>query len=184
MVSKRVQEVVDRFVVELIAVAKVDAAEEISNRLRGVFGGEAPAREVSPAKDRKTTKGYKVTRPCPIEGCGEIAVSRFGMVCKGHSETLSREEVLVARDNAKKPGGVWAAADDPVPVKTRRTTKGYTVLRPCPIAGCQENAAPRFGMVCKAHGAALSREEILVARDNAVKPGGIWFGLKASKKVA
>jgi hypothetical protein len=29
------------------------------------------------------------------------------MVCRGHGETLSREEILVARDNAQKEGGVW-----------------------------------------------------------------------------
>jgi hypothetical protein len=32
------------------------------------------------------------------------------MVCKGHSETLKREEILIARDKADKPGGVWYQA--------------------------------------------------------------------------
>jgi len=115
MASKRVQEIVDRFVAELTAAAEEDAAASLQDRLRGVLGG---------------------------------------------------------------------SVKDLAPVKRRKTTKGYTVLRPCPIAGCKETAAPRFGMVCKGHGASLSREDILMARDNAVKPGGIWFNLKPGKKVA
>jgi hypothetical protein len=67
--------------------------------------------------------------------------------------------------------------------KRRKTTKGYSVLRPCPIPECKETAFPRHGMVCKTH-KDLPREQILVARDNAVKEGGVWHGLKAGRKAS
>lgn len=121
MASKRIQEIVDRFVAELSAAAEEDAAMALQDRLRGVLG------------------------------------------------------VSVGDAGSPRKAAVF---------KRRRTTKGYTVLRPCPIAGCKETAAPRFGMVCKGHGASLSREDILMARDVAAKPGGIWFGLKAGRKVS
>ena len=105
MASKRIQEIVDRFVTELTAAAEDDASSALQDRLRGVLG--ASAKYLVPIKRRKTTKGYTVLRPCPIPGCRETAAPRWMMVCKGHCETLAREDILVARDNANKPGGLW-----------------------------------------------------------------------------
>lgn len=109
MASERVQEIVDRFRAELLEALEQEAAENFQGRLRAVLDG-APGEilAASPTKRRKTTKGYTVLRPCPIDGCTKIAAPRYQMVCKEHSDTLSREEILVARDNAVKPGGVWA----------------------------------------------------------------------------
>ena len=110
MASKRVQEVVSRFVAELAEAAERDAAEAIRDQLRGVLGASqrnATERDSAPVKRRRTTKGYSVLRPCPIPGCSGTAAPRYGMVCKPHSQTLTREEILVARDNANKPEGIW-----------------------------------------------------------------------------
>jgi hypothetical protein len=95
------------------------------------------------------------------------------------------DEVAVNDLNEKVREFVGAAPGDLTlkPIKRRKTTKGYTVLRPCPIPGCKETAAPRWGAVCKGH-KDLPREEILVARDNAAKPGGVWFDLKPRRKVS
>ena len=105
MVSKKIQDIVDRFVVELTDAAREDAAVALQDRLRGVLGSST---KIAPAvKRRKTTKGYTVLRPCPVPGCENIAAPRHQMVCKGHNETLTREEILVHRDHASKPGGIW-----------------------------------------------------------------------------
>jgi len=105
MASRRIQEIVDRFVAEIQVASEEEAAEALHDRLRDVLGSTAGL-ELAPVKRRKTTKGYTVLRPCPIPGCGKVAAPRYQMVCKGHS-TLPREEILVARDNATKEGGVW-----------------------------------------------------------------------------
>ena len=107
MASKRIQEIVDRFVTELVAVSEEEAAEALQDRLRDMLGGAVKTESLLPAKRRKTTKGYTVLRPCPIPGCKKVAAPRYQMVCKDHSTELSREEILVARDNAQKEGGVW-----------------------------------------------------------------------------
>jgi hypothetical protein len=105
MASKRLLEIINRFVAELAAAAEEDAAEALQERLRGVLG--ASAKDLPLSKRRRTTKGYSMLRPCPVPECKEIAAPRYQMVCKGHSETLSRDEIVVHRDNAVKPGGVW-----------------------------------------------------------------------------
>jgi len=69
-------------------------------------------------------------------------------------------------------------------VKRRKSTKGKSMLRPCPVKGCKQTAAPRFRMVCKAHHDKLSRDEILLARAVAAEPGGIWANFKKKKKSA
>lgn len=110
MPSKRVQEAIDR----LVEVLQEEAAESIQGRLRDALGGNVVIPAVSQVKRRKTTKGYTVLRPCPIPGCkdpetGEprVASPRHQMVCEVHSKELPREEILLARDNAVKEGGVW-----------------------------------------------------------------------------
>lgn len=105
MASKRIQEIVDRFVSELTAASEEEAAEALQSRLRDALGAVSGAETVV-VKRRKTTKGYTVLRPCPIPGCKKVAAPRYQMVCKGHSD-LPREEILLARDNANKEGGVW-----------------------------------------------------------------------------
>lgn len=117
MASKRIQEIVDRFVAELTAAseeeatavaeaAAEEASEALQQRIRDALSGSVDYQDL-PVKRRKTTKGYTVLRPCPVPGCKEIAAPRYQMVCKGHGETLSREDILVHRDTANKPGGVW-----------------------------------------------------------------------------
>ena len=68
-------------------------------------------------------------------------------------------------------------------VKRRKSPshKGKSILKPCPIDGCKNTAAPRYQMVCKKH-SDLPREKILLARDKAEKPGGIWYEIKHGKK--
>jgi hypothetical protein len=112
MASKRLMEIINRFMTELTAAAEEDAAEAVQERLRGVLDGSVKnlvsAKGPSRVKRRKTTKGYTMLRPCPVPDCKEIAAPRYQMVCKGHSQTLSREEIIIHRDNATKPGGVWS----------------------------------------------------------------------------
>ena len=126
MSSKRIQEVIDRFVEELTAACEQEAVESLQNRLRGVFGKDVAVQPALPApavKRRKSTRGYSVLRPCPIQGCkdpetGEprVAAPRHGMVCKVHKD-LPREEILLARDVAAKEGGIWF---DLKPVKVKK----------------------------------------------------------------
>ena len=115
MSSRKIQDIVNRFTAELVAASEEEAMHTIEGRLRGVFGSSVKelvhVKQASPVKRRKTTKGYTALRPCPVAGCTEVAAPRWGLVCKAHSEALSREEVLMARDNAKKPGGAWADLD-------------------------------------------------------------------------
>lgn len=104
MASKKLQEIVDRFVAEIIEAAEDEALDNVQKRL-----GEALSAPLNlpKVKRRRSTKGRSVLRPCPIKGCKETAAPRYQMVCKGHSDKLSREEILIARDIADKPGGVW-----------------------------------------------------------------------------
>jgi len=66
--------------------------------------------------------------------------------------------------------------------KRRKSTKKLSMIRPCPIDGCDKMAAPRYRMVCKDHSKKLSRRTILEARDKANRPGGIWYEMKHAKK--
>jgi hypothetical protein len=113
MATKRVQEIVERFVAELVEACEQDASESIQTRLREALGTAAkdlaPIAPNTKLKRRKTTKGYSVLRPCPIPGCENIAAPRHQMVCKKHGQELTREEIVVARDNANKEGGIWFA---------------------------------------------------------------------------
>lgn len=105
--SKRIQEIVARFVAELQEASEKEASETLMERLRSV--GSTSKDDAVPAKRRRgRAKGYKIQRPCPVPGCKEMAASRYGMVCKGHGATLTQDEKLAARANAQKPGGVWA----------------------------------------------------------------------------
>ncbi|MHC4930203.1 MAG: hypothetical protein ACYTFU_11155 [Planctomycetota bacterium] len=104
MSSKKIQEVVDRFVAEIVGIAEDEALDRVQKRL-----GEALSVPVKlpKVKRRKSTKGRSILRPCPIKSCKRTAAPRWQMVCQEHSESLSREEILLARDVADKPGGVW-----------------------------------------------------------------------------
>jgi len=104
MASKKLQEIVDRFVAEIIEIAEDEALDNVQKRL-----GEALSLPVKlpKIKRRKSTKGRSILRPCPIKGCKETAAPRWQMVCQEHAGKLSREEILIARDIADKPGGVW-----------------------------------------------------------------------------
>ena len=104
MASKKLQDIVDRFVAEIVQIAEEDAMDRIQERLGEVMS--APVK----VKRRKSTKGRSILRPCPIAGCKETAAPRYQMVCKEHAGKLKREEILIARDKADKPGGVWYQA--------------------------------------------------------------------------
>lgn len=109
MSSKRVQEVIDKFVDELVAAAEQDALDSVRDRIRDSLGINIGLLVSSQAsKRRKSTRRFSMARPCPIPGCDDIAYPRHGMVCKKHNAELSREDILVARDNANKPGGIWS----------------------------------------------------------------------------
>lgn len=107
MPSKKIQDIVDRFVADIMAAAEEDALESIQERLGIALTETRTGRSGKTFKRRKSTKGKSILRPCPIKGCKNTAAPRYQMVCKEHSESLSREEIVVARDKAEKPGGIW-----------------------------------------------------------------------------
>lgn len=107
MASKKLQDIVDRFVADVVQIAEEEAVDRIQERLGDALSASVKIQRV---KRRKSTKGRSILRPCPIKGCKETAAPRYQMVCKGHSETVKREEILLARDKADKPGGVWYQA--------------------------------------------------------------------------
>lgn len=106
MNSKGIKAIIDRFVSELTEAVEKEASDAVQDRLREVIGA-SPGDAVPSLVRRRTTKGYSVLRPCPVPGCSGTAAPRHQMVCKEHSKTMSREEIIVARDNAYKPDGVW-----------------------------------------------------------------------------
>lgn len=104
MKSKKLQEIVDRFVAEVVQVAEEEAMDAIQERLGKALGSSIDLPKV---KRRKSTKGKSILKPCPIKGCKETAAPRWMMVCKNHKEKLTREEIVIARDVASRPGGIW-----------------------------------------------------------------------------
>jgi hypothetical protein len=101
MASRKVLEIVD----QLLIAIKEEAAAEIQSRLGQLMGISSVDLTLMPK--RKSTKGQRLLKPCPVVGCQETAAPRFQMVCKHHGKTLTREEILVARDKASSEGGVW-----------------------------------------------------------------------------
>lgn len=103
--SAKIKEVVDRFVFEVIQIAQEEAVESLRDQISDEFRS-AIADGTIPFK-RKKSKRPSVLRPCPIDGCGQIAAPRWGMVCKEHRDSCTREQILEARANAVKVGGIW-----------------------------------------------------------------------------
>ena len=101
MASKKIQKIVDRFVSDIIAATEADAMERIKKSL-----GIAVSGAVGVKRRRSSNKGKSMLRPCPVGGCKATAAPRYQMVCKKHS-ALPREDILIARDIAEKPGGIW-----------------------------------------------------------------------------
>lgn len=101
MASKKILEIVD----QLLIAMKEEAAGDIQDRLRQLMGASSTDLTLTPK--RRSTKGQRLLKPCPVVGCQETAAPRFQMVCKHHGKTLSREEILIARDKASSEGGVW-----------------------------------------------------------------------------
>jgi len=104
MADKSVQQVVDAFVNDLRDALRMERDQQLAEFLQqsGVnlnFGDKPVA--------RKKTSTRSISKPCPVDGCDKMAAPRHQMVCKEHSASLSREEILMARDKAEKPGGIW-----------------------------------------------------------------------------
>jgi hypothetical protein len=104
MADKSVQQVVDTFVNDLRDALKVERDQQLLEFFQksgmDVGFGDKPVA-------RKKTTSRSISKPCPVDGCDKMAAPRHQMVCKEHSTTLSREEILMARDKAEKPGGIW-----------------------------------------------------------------------------
>lgn len=100
MASKKIQKIVDKFVSDIMEAAEDSALDKIQETLGEAMAGRMVTRKKS------AKKGKSILRPCPIKGCKGTAAPRYGMVCKKHSE-LERGEILLARDIAEKPGGIW-----------------------------------------------------------------------------
>lgn len=174
MASEKIQDIVDRFVAEIVQAAEEEVLLRIREKL-GVVMTPVVTR-------RKSSKGKSRLKPCPIDGCKNRAAPRYRMVCKDHSEQFTKEEILEARRVAAEPGGLWYKA--PAPPRKKKSLKGTSIARQCPVKGCDGRAVPRYQMVCAEHSKKLSREKILIARDIADKPGGIWYEQKKLKKSA
>jgi hypothetical protein len=102
MATKSVQEVVDVFVSDLRDALRTERDTQLAKFFQqgGLNFGDKPIA-------KKKTSSRSISKPCPVEGCKKMAAPRHQMVCKGHSESLSRQEILMARDKADKPGGIW-----------------------------------------------------------------------------
>lgn len=128
MASKKLQKIIDKFVADIVGAAEEEAMDRIQERLGNALSG----RVVSGVKRRKSSRrGKSILRPCPIEGCKGTAAPRYQMVCKEHNESCSREEIVIARDIAERPGGIWhvmkhgetEVETEAVPVPKRRKRK-------------------------------------------------------------
>jgi hypothetical protein len=107
MASKKIQKIVDKFVADIVSAAEDEAMEMIQARLGDALSG----RVATGVKRRKSSKkGKSILRPCPIKGCKGTAAPRYQMVCKKHNEACTREEIVIARDIAERPGGIWYEA--------------------------------------------------------------------------
>ena len=102
MTSKKVQNIVDKFVADILEAAEESALDRLQETL-----GDALAGRVIPKRRKSANKRKSILRPCPVKGCKHVAAPRYQMVCKEHNASLKREEILIARDIAEKPGGIW-----------------------------------------------------------------------------
>ena len=104
MASNRIQKLVDKFVADIVEAAEEDALDTLQERLGDALSGRVVAKV---KRRRSSNKGKSILRPCPVKGCKETAAPRYQMVCKEHSESLTREKIVVIRDKAERPGGIW-----------------------------------------------------------------------------
>lgn len=107
MQEQDIKSIVDQFVSDLTEAIKGDAKREVAQELQRFatgFGGN-PVKGQKSAK--KTPRAKMPPRPCPVPGCTEAAHNRYQLVCKKHREELGRGDILVHRDTAEKPGGIW-----------------------------------------------------------------------------
>jgi hypothetical protein len=103
--SAKMKEIVNRFVSEVMEIAQEEAASSLREKITEEFRN-AIADGSIPFK-RKKTKRASILRQCPIAGCEAVAAPRWGMVCKEHRDSCSRDQILEARANATKEGGIW-----------------------------------------------------------------------------
>lgn len=72
-------------------------------------------------------------------------------------------------------------------MRKRRAVNGKRAMvknpnpRPCAAPGCNGTARPRDGMVCVDH-ASLPKRRKAILREQAKKPGGVWFKWHAREK--
>lgn len=117
MPKNSAQKIVDQFVVDITEAIRGDVrqetAEEVQAKLQqfAVGFGVKPmkAKKAKKAKRKKAKKAAKkpTPRPCPVPGCTDAAYPRHQLVCKEHRDTLERGQILLHRDTADKPGGIW-----------------------------------------------------------------------------
>lgn len=109
MATKNVQQIVDQFIADITEAIKGDAEQEVQEKLQEFAAnfGEAPMKRKRTSRKGTQKKRKQLERPCPVPGCKGAAANRHQCVCKEHSESLERQEILLHKDNAVKPGGVW-----------------------------------------------------------------------------
>lgn len=72
-------------------------------------------------------------------------------------------------------------ANDTKPARKVTRGKGKRSLaRVCPVPGCGEPAAPRFGMVCKGH-STIPSDDKEIFRVKAKQSGGLWDKTKTAE---
>jgi hypothetical protein len=109
-----------------------------------------------------------------LDSAARNAIERFASELCEIIEGRVKEEV--SREILRFAEGVSGRTEAPASRRHRRF-----VIRPCPVDGCMEKAAPRHQNVCKFHSETLPREKILIARDRANRPGGVWYEMKKSE---
>jgi hypothetical protein len=111
MSQESIRQIVDQFILDITEAvrgdAKAEVAQEIREKLKGFADGFGARSMKSKNATRKGRKGVTLSRPCPVPGCKETAFPRHQLVCKEHSETLERKDILMHRDVAAQPGGIW-----------------------------------------------------------------------------
>ena len=107
MSRNQVRDLIDKFVEDLDAAIEDRVDALVGERIKAIadsFGGRpmkaSPARQ--PAKKKSRPR-----RPCPVEGCDQLAAPRYHMVCKRHNDELTIDEIDAARSKAERPGGLW-----------------------------------------------------------------------------
>ena len=98
----RIADIVNQFVADITEAIQQESNEKVQEELKKFAQGFG-----AKAMPRKTTKGRKMIKPCPVEGCKNNAAPRWRMVCREHCEKLTKDEIAAVRYKANQPGGIW-----------------------------------------------------------------------------